>query len=44
MTAVWVWLRTVLRQRWRATVVLSLFVGIAGAAARTEAAVVLRTE
>ena len=33
MTAVSVWVRSVLRQRWRATVVLSLLIAIAGAAA-----------
>ncbi|HEV2686008.1 MAG TPA: hypothetical protein VGW79_05175, partial [Actinomycetota bacterium] len=33
MTGVGVWVRTVLRQRWRATIVLSLLIGIAGAAA-----------
>ena len=33
MTAVSTWVRAVLRQRWRATVVLSLLIGIAGAAA-----------
>ena len=33
MRAVRVWVMAVLRQRWRATVVLSLLIGIAGAAA-----------
>ena len=33
MTAIRVWVRAVLRQRWRATLVLSLLIGIAGAAA-----------
>jgi len=33
MTAIRVWLRAILRQRWRATIVLSLLIGIAGAAA-----------
>jgi hypothetical protein len=33
MTAIRIWVRAVLRQRWRATIVLSLLIGIAGAAA-----------
>src|SRR6266567_3428252 len=33
MTAIRVWVRAILRQRWRATIVLSLLIGIGGAAA-----------
>ena len=33
MAAIRVWVRSVLRRRWRATIVLSLLIGIAGAAA-----------
>src|ERR1044072_9885670 len=44
MTAIGVWVRAVLRQRWRATLVLSLLIAIAGAAALGAAGGARRTQ